>query len=252
MGFADLHIHSVYSYDGVVTVPAILKHVADQTDLNVIAITDHDDIRSICEAQDLAPKYGIEVIPGCEVSTADGHLLCLFIDRPVQPGMALIDTVKAVGDMGGICIAAHPTARGTSSLSFESIEQALKSPESEGIFVGIEAYNGGLIYHPNNKMVFARSQQYPLAQVGNSDAHTLQIIGNGSTEFEGHTARELRAALENRQTKIRKTSGASGVEILLGYLPRFMMRKMGWVPWNVNPDQPVVHARLAAIPVECR
>jgi len=57
MGFADLHIHSMYSYDGTASISAILKYVADYTDLNVIAITDHDSMEGVPEALDLAPYY---------------------------------------------------------------------------------------------------------------------------------------------------------------------------------------------------
>ena len=42
MGKADLHIHSTHSHDGTATVAAILTHVKRNTDLDVIAITDHD------------------------------------------------------------------------------------------------------------------------------------------------------------------------------------------------------------------
>ena len=75
MGKADLHIHTIYSWDGTCTVEAVLKQAAHIAGLDVIAITDHDEIQGALEAVDLAPRYGIEVIPGCEISTADGHLL---------------------------------------------------------------------------------------------------------------------------------------------------------------------------------
>ena len=62
MGTADLHIHSIYSYDATTTVRAILKQAAD-VGLNVIAVTDHDEIRGSFEAAQLAPQYGLEAIP---------------------------------------------------------------------------------------------------------------------------------------------------------------------------------------------
>jgi predicted metal-dependent phosphoesterase TrpH len=87
MGFADLHIHSVYSHDATSSIPAILKYVADHTNLDVIAITDHDSLRGNREAVQLASKYGLEVIPGCEISTADGHLLAMFVSHPIPAGL---------------------------------------------------------------------------------------------------------------------------------------------------------------------
>jgi len=69
MGLADLHIHSIYSYDATGSITAILKYAAEQTDLNIIAITDHDTMGGVKEALDLAPAYGLQVIPGMEIST---------------------------------------------------------------------------------------------------------------------------------------------------------------------------------------
>lgn len=245
MGFADLHIHTIHSFDGTSSVSAVLKQVAAFTDLNVIAITDHDTMAGVQEALDLAPAYGIEVIPGCEVTTAEGHLLALFIDRPIQVGRSLIDTVLQVGQQGGLCIAAHPMARGASSLQFSTIEHALNQPGVSEILVGIEAFNGGLVYTRRNPLVEELAKTLPLAQVGNSDAHTLQTIGVGSTEFDGKTTRDLRSALENAKTRVRKGKGLDGMNVVYDYLPRYLLRKLGWVPFNASPEDPLTLARLA-------
>lgn len=89
MGFADLHIHSIYSYDGTASISAILKYASDSTRLNVIAITDHDSMQGVAEALDLAPKYNLVVIPGCEVSSKDGHVVALYIRQPIPAGLPL-------------------------------------------------------------------------------------------------------------------------------------------------------------------
>jgi predicted metal-dependent phosphoesterase TrpH len=251
MGFADLHIHSIYSYDGIIPVPAILKYAANDTFLDVIAITDHDSMCGVSQAMDLAPKYGIEVVPGCEISTAEGHLLCLFIDEPAPPSLSLMETIKIVGEMGGICIAAHPTARGTSSLSFEAIRKAVRTQRTLGIFVGIEAYNAGLVYQSKNSLVAEKSAEIPLAQVGNSDAHILNVIGLGSTHFEGSTAQDLRKALVRKNTSVWKSPGMSGAHVLTSYVLRLMLRKMGWVPWNEAPSAPLTRTRVSKLQAEC-
>jgi len=153
MGLADLHVHSIHSYDGTVTIPAILKHVAYNTKLNVIALTDHDQTCGIEEALQLAPAYGIEVIPGCEVSTAEGHLLTLFVDRPVRPSLSYLEAILRAGEMGGLCIAPHPSAPFFSSVSFQAIRRALQNQDAARILVGIEAYNGGLVLTHRNAYI---------------------------------------------------------------------------------------------------
>ena len=49
MGLADLHMHTIYSYDGTATIPAVLRR-AHEIGLDVIAITDHDEIGGALEA----------------------------------------------------------------------------------------------------------------------------------------------------------------------------------------------------------
>lgn len=111
MGLADLHMHTIFSYDGTATVPAVLKR-AKQIGLDIIAITDHDEIRGALLAEQLAPQVGIQVIPGVEITTAEGDLLALSIRKLVPAGLPLIETILRVGEQGGFCLAPHPLATG--------------------------------------------------------------------------------------------------------------------------------------------
>ena len=54
-GKADLHMHTSHG-DGLASVKQIFEYVENYTDLDVIAITDHDDIRGAMEALDLIEK----------------------------------------------------------------------------------------------------------------------------------------------------------------------------------------------------
>lgn len=45
MGLADLHLHTIYSYDGTASLAAVLKR-EKQVGLDVIAITDHDELKA--------------------------------------------------------------------------------------------------------------------------------------------------------------------------------------------------------------
>src|SRR5688572_25538794 len=79
---ADLHIHSTYS-DGLDTIPQILDYVEQHTDLDMIAIADHDDVRGAHEMRELAARRNsrVRVIMASEITTRQGHLLALFVER---------------------------------------------------------------------------------------------------------------------------------------------------------------------------
>ena len=66
MNYIDLHIHSTYS-DGTYTPEEILK-LASEKNLKAIALTDHDTLNGVYEAEKEAEKYGVEFIAGCEIS----------------------------------------------------------------------------------------------------------------------------------------------------------------------------------------
>src|SRR5262245_46932529 len=72
-GRADLHVHSSWS-DGTQDPEAIVRAAAGRVD--VVAITDHDEIRGALRARDYArvhPGLGVEVVVGAEISTLNGH-----------------------------------------------------------------------------------------------------------------------------------------------------------------------------------
>jgi len=215
MGLADLHIHTIYSYDGTASVPAVLKR-AKKIGLNVIAITDHDEIAGALKALELASTYGVEIIPGTEITTAEGDLLALNITEKVQRDLPLGETVLRVGDLGGFCTAPHPMAGGLGmkSLSAYSILKALRNPEIAHTLIAIESYNATTIDKMSNHYARILADQLDIAQTASSDAHIIEAIGLGVTEFDGYTAQDLIAALQSRNVRQRKEKEWNSVHIL--------------------------------------
>lgn len=81
-GKIDLHMHTVHS-DGTLTTRQLMER-ARAVGLTTISITDHDHTGAIPEALALSREFGIEVIPGMELSASyqhqDIHLLGYFFD----------------------------------------------------------------------------------------------------------------------------------------------------------------------------
>ena len=86
LGRADLHIHTLAS-DGTAGVVEILDHVEAATELDVIAITDHERIDAALAARSIALDRGLraEVVVGEEITTLGGHLLGLWLEAPIRP-----------------------------------------------------------------------------------------------------------------------------------------------------------------------
>ena len=243
MGLADLHIHTSYSWDGTSTMSAIMQSAKNKK-LNVIAITDHDTIAGHDEARELAPKYNMQVIPGIEISTADGHLLAYFINKKIPAKLSLIRTIEMVGEQGGICIAAHPVARFVHAISAEALSVAACIPAFENVFVGVEAINAGLLYQKSNIDAAILARKYGLSPVGNSDSHVYWTVGDGVTEFAGNSISSLRKALINRETTPILVQQKREFSYYYKHVNRRVLRMMGWVANYVKPSNQYILQRL--------
>ena len=199
---ADLHMHSRYS-DGLGTIPDILAFIGQRRELDVVALTDHDTIEGALRARELAWKQHarFEVIVGEEVSTREGHLLTLFIERRIPPGLSVEQSIALAHEQGGLAIIAHPFNRVfRHSIQREVVDRLTYAP-SEAQPDGIETLNGSFAGIGSSHLAMARNRQrYGWPETGSSDAHTISAIGCAFTWFEGSTAADLRAALLNGAT----------------------------------------------------
>jgi predicted metal-dependent phosphoesterase TrpH len=203
MGKADIHIHSEYS-DGMASVEEILEHVEHNTDLDLIAITDHDMFDGADAARELAARrhYRFQVVTGMEVTTIEGHLLALGLDKPVRSLQPLARTIAQVHEQGGIVIVPHPMSWLIRSVGRRGILRIHHNRSSEVYFDGFEVMNpsfAGQVTAAQAELL--NEQVLHLAPTGGSDAHTLSMIGTGVTHFPGAREEDFRAALLGRTTR---------------------------------------------------
>lgn len=78
----DLHMHTFHS-DGYYSPEKLIEKAKNQG-IKILSITDHDSVNGFNEATQYAEKFGIEVIPGVEISTdirdTEVHILGYFVD----------------------------------------------------------------------------------------------------------------------------------------------------------------------------
>ena len=200
-GRADLHLHTLAS-DGTNGVVEILDHVERQTDLDVIAIADHDRIDAAVAARQIALDRGlrVEVVVGEEVSSLGGHVLALFVDRRIRPLRTLSATIAEIHDAGGLAIPAHPLVPYPLCAQGWVLRGLIDRSDERFHPDAIETFNPTMLGRPWHTRVVRFAERHGFAMVGNSDAHALAAIGAGWTEFAGRSAADVRRAIEARET----------------------------------------------------
>jgi hypothetical protein len=103
---ADLHIHSKYSHDSLMSPERIVKR-AKKVGLNCIAITDHGTIRGGVEGRKAGKKYGVKVIIGSEIKTDCGDIIGLALENEIHANR-WGDVITEIKDQNGRVILPHP------------------------------------------------------------------------------------------------------------------------------------------------
>jgi predicted metal-dependent phosphoesterase TrpH len=197
-GRADLHMHTSFS-DGWPSPRDLVDH-AHVTKLDVIAVTDHDTIEGALRACDHATgRSKLHVIVGEEVSSRDGHIVGLFLERRIRPGMSAAATVHAIHDQGGIAVAVHPFWR-TQRRARGGAVHGVGWLAAELPFDAIEVENATPGFYFFNQLARRLNLGLGRSELGGSDAHILDAVGRAYTEFPGRTPKALRAAIEEGKT----------------------------------------------------
>jgi predicted metal-dependent phosphoesterase TrpH len=202
VGRADLQLHSDLG-DGLASPEAILD-AAERVGLDVIALTDHDDIRGAFVLRDIAARRSspVEIVPGVEVTTRSGHLLALWVEDEIPMFAALAATVALVHRAGGVAIVPHPLSYLTFSVGEGALRSLAAAPDPLVHVDGIETRNPSYA----GRVRGARAAQLNetvlhVAETGSSDAHHANLVGTAWTDFDGKDGSALRRAIAARTTR---------------------------------------------------
>ncbi len=179
VAFVDLHCHTAASFDSLAD-PVKVARTAAARGLTHLAITDHDRIDGALRARD-AEIPGLHVIVGEEVKTAAGDLICVFLERPIPPGLPLADTIALVREQGGLVGIPHPFDKYRNSAG----RAAAELEGLAGLVDWVEAHNARVVFREGNERAAAFARRVGLPGIAVSDAHSVLEVGVASTRLEG-------------------------------------------------------------------
>lgn len=170
----DLHTHSIISHDGGIRAEQYIK-LLERGTLDCVAITDHNETRF---AKVMHEKLGDKVIVGEEITTKDGEMIGLFLQRTVQPGMSAKETAAAIHVQGGIVYIPHP---------FETMRKGIQRNILEEIKADIdilEVFNARGRGREKIEKMESFAEWFHIAEAASSDAHCRSGIGSAYSVVE--------------------------------------------------------------------
>jgi predicted metal-dependent phosphoesterase TrpH len=213
----DLHLHTntgfclpwfSYIYDCVQTAEQVIAQVI-KNNLKIIAITDHDSMKGYRQAKKIITdkKLDIMLIPACEISSRDGHILAYNIKKIIPPKLSAAQTVAQIHAQGGIAVAAHPF-----------VPYAVGNKVFNLDFDFIEGWNSQVPFI-FNWLAIKAAKKLNLSWLASSDAHIPSQVGSSHMILPQNykTPEQVFTCLENGDYKVKKSSAnyvRLGFEIL--------------------------------------
>jgi len=126
----DLHSHSTCS-DGLLAPDALVER-AVQRGVDVLALTDHDEVKGLPAAREAAAQWGLRLINGVEISvqweTVTLHIVGLAIDTTHAPLVEGLAGIRTGREQRAVRMAKSLDAVGISG-SLEGARRYAKNPE---------------------------------------------------------------------------------------------------------------------------
>ena len=184
----DLHTHTILGSDCSVMAPELLIERAIAIGLDGVCITEHDHIRRSPELDERASESGLLLFYGVEANTDCGEVLAFGPAEYAEGFHKLSYLRRAVDDIGGAIVAAHPFRREFSPFysrgkaNKPTLEEACAQPIMKMVD-SLEVMNGASTKEESD---FGRevAEALGLGMAGGSDAHSADGVGMCVTVFE--------------------------------------------------------------------
>jgi predicted metal-dependent phosphoesterase TrpH len=205
--FADFHIHTRFSRDSLLTEERFLK-VAVERGLTHVCVTNHNNVEGAIAVRDKARELGLDdsitVILGEEVSTADGEVVGLFLEKTIPKGLSANETADEIHRQGGLVSIPHPfdPFRGS-----HIREGPLRNLAETGKIDAIEVFNCRVTFQRHNVEAAEFAARHGIPGIAASDSHSsfeVAMAFNALPAFT--TAAELKAGLPDNDWHASRSS----------------------------------------------
>ena len=168
----DLHMHTDHSGDCATPVEVLLD-AARRQGLGAIAVTDHNEVSGAHEAALKAAEYGVKIIIGEEVKTADqGEVIGLFIQERIPKGVTLQEAIADIRRQGGLVYVPHPFDRMHSVPDYEHMLDIVDDIDA------VEIFNPRVAISSFNEEAARFAAKYRMVAGAGSDSHVAQGLGS--------------------------------------------------------------------------
>ncbi len=185
----DIHTHTYpISIDSQLSPEELIKE-SKRLGLDGICLTDHDGFWNPEEVLALGREHNFLVLPGCEVTTEEGHLLVYGLSEYIFGMHRAALVKKMVDEVGGVMVVAHPyrrVYREHADKDDASYDEMLDRAARNEVFEKVNAVEvlNSRGSEQENAFSLDVAKRFGLKGTGASDAHKLADIGTFATDFE--------------------------------------------------------------------
>jgi predicted metal-dependent phosphoesterase TrpH len=218
----DLHNHSTCS-DGLLS-PTQLIELAARTGTDAIALTDHDTIDGLAEAEGAARRAGIGFIPGVEISVSWGDTTLHVVGLRVDPASATLrDGLESI--RVGRLARAQRISAALDKLGFPAtLDAALALAKSERLLSRthfarhlVERGAARDIQQAFDRYLGKGKPGYVSHRWANLDQAMGWIAGSGGTAVLAHPGRyDLKPMMRHEMLEQFKALGGTAIEVVTG------------------------------------
>jgi predicted metal-dependent phosphoesterase TrpH len=151
--------------------------------IDVVCATDHNTIEGGLRLRELADRF--RVIIGEEISSRDGEIIGLFLERAIPRDLTGEETIARIHDQGGFVVVPHPFSINRRYHMRRASLDRLR-PQIDAL----EIFNAREAIFLNNRSAAAYARDHDIVGTAGSDAHRASEIGSTYVEMADFAGRD--------------------------------------------------------------